>query len=84
MQIPTPGEPIILNPIDRYLCNPGSVGQPRDSDPRASYAVLEYTSPDAESIFTLYRTEYDIQGAQSETHSVGLPSILAERLEMGC
>jgi len=84
LQIPTPGEINILQPHDRYLCNPGSVGQPRDSDPRASYAVLEYTSPDAESTFTVYRTEYDIKGAQNETHSVGLPTILADRLEIGC
>jgi diadenosine tetraphosphatase ApaH/serine/threonine PP2A family protein phosphatase len=84
LEIPVHGESITLNPEDRYLCNPGAVGQPRDGDSRASYAVLEYTSPDAEAIFTLYRTEYDIKGAQSETHSVGLPSILAERLEMGC
>ena len=83
MQIPVEDEPIILNPQDRYLCNPGSVGQPRDGDARASFATLEYTSPDAESIFTVYRTEYDIKAAQAETHSVGLPSILAERLEIG-
>jgi predicted phosphodiesterase len=83
LQVPVEDEPIILNPHDRYLCNPGSVGQPRDGDSRASFATLEYTSPDAESIFTVYRTQYDIKGAQAETHSVGLPSILAERLEIG-
>ena len=83
MEIPLPNEPVILNPNDRYLCNPGSVGQPRDGDSRASFAVLEYSSPDAEAVFTLHRTEYDIQGAQNETHAVGLPSILAERLAIG-
>lgn len=83
LQIPTEGESICLHPEDRYLCNPGSVGQPRDGDPRASFAILDYTSPDAESKFTLYRTEYNIKAAQDETHSVGLPSILAERLEFG-
>ena len=83
LQIPVEDEPIILNAHDRHLCNPGSVGQPRDGDSRASFATLEYTSPDAESIFTLFRTEYDIKAAQTETHSVGLPSILAERLEIG-
>ena len=83
LQIPVENEPIILNSEDRYLCNPGSVGQPRDGDPRASFATLEYTSPDAEAVFTVHRTEYDIKAAQAETHSVGLPSILAERLEIG-
>ncbi len=83
LEIPTHEESITLSPEDRYLCNPGSVGQPRDSDSRASFAVLEYTSPDSESIFTLYRTEYDIEGAKSATHSVGLPASLADRLELG-
>jgi predicted phosphodiesterase len=83
LQKPNEGEPIILDPEDRYLCNPGSVGQPRDGDRRASFATLDYTSPDAESIFTLYRTDYDVKAAQAETHNVGLPSILAERLEIG-
>ncbi|HIA71992.1 MAG TPA: metallophosphoesterase [Phycisphaerales bacterium] len=83
LQIPVSGEPIILKPENKYLCNPGSVGQPRDADPRASFATLEYTSPDAEAIFTVYRIEYDIKATQAETHNVGLPAILAERLEIG-
>jgi predicted phosphodiesterase len=81
--IPAENEAITLHPEDRYLCNPGSVGQPRDADPRASFATLDYTSPDAEATFTLHRAEYDIKAAQIETHRVGLPSILAERLEIG-
>ena len=80
---PQHDEAITLYPNDRYLCNPGSVGQPRDGDPRASFAVLDYLSPDSESTFTLYRTEYDIEKAKMETHRVGLPSGLAERLEDG-
>ncbi len=83
LQIPKEGESITLFPEDRYLCNPGSVGQPRDSDPRASFATLEYTCPEAQAEFTLYRTEYDIEGVQEETHRAGLPAILAERLEVG-
>jgi len=83
LQIPIQGEPIVLSPENKYLCNPGSVGQPRDSDPRASFATLEYTSPDAEAIFTVHRTEYDIKATQAETHKVGLPAILAERLDTG-
>jgi diadenosine tetraphosphatase ApaH/serine/threonine PP2A family protein phosphatase len=80
---PSPGESITLNPNDRYLCNPGAVGQPRDGDPRASFAVLEYTSHDAEATFTLHRIEYDIEKAKMETHRVGLPAGLAERLIEG-
>ena len=83
LMIPVEGEPLTLQPEDRYLCNPGSVGQPRDLDPRASFAVLEYTSPDAESIFTIHRTPYDIEAAQNKSHRVGLPAVLAERLEIG-
>ena len=80
---PTHGDMITLNQNDRYLCNPGAVGQPRDGDPRASFAVLEYTSHDVEATYTLYRIEYDIQKAIKETHRVGLPAGLAERLEDG-
>ena len=69
--------------MQRHLCNPGSVGQPRDADPRASFALLEYTSPDAEALFTLHRTEYDIAAAQEATEKAGLPTILAERLSLG-
>ena len=83
MKLLADGESVTLSPENKYLCNPGSVGQPRDGDSRASYAVLEHTSPDAEAIFTLYRTEYDIAGAQNETHAVGLPADLAERLGRG-
>jgi len=83
LQIPSDGAPIVLDPLQRHLCNPGAVGQPRDSDPRASFAILEYSSPDAEAIFTVHRTEYDIAAAQEAAQKAGLPTILAERLSMG-
>jgi diadenosine tetraphosphatase ApaH/serine/threonine PP2A family protein phosphatase len=82
-QVPTDGEPIVLDPTQRHLCNPGAVGQPRDSDPRASFAILEYTAPEAEAIFTVHRTEYDITAAKEATEKAGLPVILADRLSMG-
>ncbi len=82
-QIPSEGNQVVLDPMQRHLCNPGSVGQPRDADPRASFALLEYTSPDAEALFTLHRTEYDIAAAQEATEKAGLPTILAERLSLG-
>ncbi len=63
----------------RYFLNPGSVGQPRDGDPRASFAIL-----DTEAwTFTVYRVEYPIVRAQEAIRAAGLPEILAERLAFG-
>ncbi len=63
----------------RYICNPGSVGQPRDADPRASFAVLDLSR----ETFDLHRVAYDIDGAQFAAAIAGLPNILAERLAIG-
>ncbi|MDG1136806.1 MAG: hypothetical protein P8N28_00985, partial [Phycisphaerales bacterium] len=82
-QMAVHAEPIILDSKNRYLLNPGSVGQPRDGNPLASFATLEYNSAVEDAVFTVFRTEYDIKGAQAETHKVGLPAILADRLEIG-
>jgi diadenosine tetraphosphatase ApaH/serine/threonine PP2A family protein phosphatase len=76
-------EPITLDPKNRYLLNPGSVGQPRDGNPLASFATLEYISAEEEAVFTVFRTDYDIKAAQAETHKVGLPANLADRLDIG-
>ncbi|GMV21452.1 MAG: phosphoesterase [Acidimicrobiia bacterium] len=63
----------------RWLINPGSVGQPRDGDPRAAYA-----SWDAEAgVVELRRVDYDIAAAQGRMRAAGLPERLAERLEIG-
>jgi diadenosine tetraphosphatase ApaH/serine/threonine PP2A family protein phosphatase len=62
-----------------YLINPGSVGQPRDGDPRAAYAVYD---PEVRLV-TLFRTEYDIAGAQRKILNAGLPEMLAARLQAG-
>ncbi|MBI4362616.1 MAG: metallophosphoesterase family protein [Euryarchaeota archaeon] len=62
---------------DRVLLNPGSVGQPRDGNPRASYGILEGDT------FHVKRVEYDIAGAQEKIRRAGLPEFLAGRLEMG-
>ena len=64
---------------DRALVNPGSVGQPRDGDARAAWAILE---PDAARI-TFFRTAYDIAETQRWMRAKGLPSALADRLEVG-
>jgi diadenosine tetraphosphatase ApaH/serine/threonine PP2A family protein phosphatase len=63
----------------RYLVNPGSVGQPRDNDPRAAFLVYD---TDANSI-TFYRVPYDIPAAQKKIISAGLPERLATRLAEG-
>ncbi len=62
-----------------YLINPGSVGQPRDGDPRAAYAVYQ---PEARLV-TLFRTEYNVAVAQKKILQAGLPELLAARLEAG-
>jgi diadenosine tetraphosphatase ApaH/serine/threonine PP2A family protein phosphatase len=70
---------IQLEPGRRYICNPGSIGQPRDCDPRAAFAVLDMN----ERTFTVHRTEYDVAAAQAATQQAGLPTILADRLAIG-
>jgi len=68
-----------VEPDSFYLINPGSVGQPRDNDPRAAYAIYE---PSAHLV-TFFRVTYDIQGAQQKITAAGLPDVLAARLEAG-
>ncbi len=62
-----------------WLLNPGSVGQPRDGDPRAAWLEL-----DTEAWLARYhRVEYDVEGAAAAIRAAGLPDLLAERLEVG-
>ncbi len=68
-----------LDADDRYLINVGSVGQPRDEDPRAALVVYD----DLLDIVTMHRVEYDIAEAQLRILDAGLPSALAERLILG-
>lgn len=63
----------------RYLVNPGSVGQPRDGDWRAAFAVYD----DARSLLTWYRVPYKVRTAQRRILRAGLPEILATRLRNG-
>jgi predicted phosphodiesterase len=63
----------------RCLVNPGSVGQPRDGDPRASYAVIDTLAHSA----TFYRASYPVAETQRRMRARGLPSMLAERLAYG-
>ena len=64
----------------KYLFNVGSIGQPRNGDPRASFAVLD---TDAKTV-TRYRLPYDIESVQKKILAAGLPERLALRLEAGC
>jgi diadenosine tetraphosphatase ApaH/serine/threonine PP2A family protein phosphatase len=62
-----------------WLVNPGSVGQPRDGDPRAAWLELDLEAWAA----TYRRTEYDIEAAAAAIRAAHLPASLAERLEYG-
>ncbi len=75
---PQPGEARV-DPTRRVLINPGSVGQPRDGDPRAAFALFE---PGAERV-VFHRVEYDIEGARQDILTAGLPRLLADRLLQG-
>ena len=73
-----PGD-FALRPGHNYIVNIGSVGQPRDGDPRACCALYDTET----ARFTLHRLEYDIPSVQSRFEQAGLPSYLAERLAGG-
>ena len=64
---------------DRWIVNPGSVGQPRDRDPRASYALFD----DTRKILWHYRVDYDIRRTQDKMRRCGLPESLVTRLDHG-
>lgn len=68
-----------LLPGIRYLINPGSIGQPRDRDPRAAYMTYD----DESRRLHWHRVEYPIARAQQRIREAGLPPILAERLAVG-
>jgi len=68
-----------LQPQHFYLLNPGAVGQPRDGDPRAAFALYW---PDERRI-EYRRAAYDIHGAAAKIRGAGLPDALAERLFYG-
>lgn len=68
-----------LKPGDRYLINPGSVGQPRDGSPLASFALFDSTS----RMLTIYRIEYPVVRAQRKIYQAGLPKPLGDRLSFG-
>ena len=70
---------ISLDEANRYLVNPGSVGQPRDGDPRAGFGVVDTAARE----MTIHRVEYPIERAQERILEEGLPDVLAQRLALG-
>ena len=74
-----PGQVVQLDPSSRYILNPGSVGQPRDGDARASYAVW---NTEAHTI-RVNRVAYDIAATQKQMRDVDLPDVLWQRLAYG-
>ena len=71
--------PLPLSASAKYLINPGSIGQPRDGDPRAAFVIYD----DVAQLITFHRVPYDIEQAQRKILSAGLPARLAERLAEG-
>jgi len=63
----------------KYLINPGSVGQPRDGDPRAAYAIVDTIARRV----GLFRAPYALDETQSKIVEAGLPEVLAQRLAVG-
>jgi predicted phosphodiesterase len=72
-------EGLDIDPDCAYLINPGSVGQPRDGDPRAAYVIFD---SDVHAV-TYHRTTYDVETAQKKIREAGLPPVLADRLLVG-
>ena len=77
--LPLPEDGSVELDNGRCIINPGSVGQPRDRDSRASYAVFDSDGPAIEH----YRVEYDIALTQSKMRRAGLPEYLIDRLDYG-
>jgi predicted phosphodiesterase len=77
LEVPLPNTKFRLE--KRCIVNPGSVGQPRDRDPRASYAIFD----DEQNIWDYQRVEYDIESVQRRMQTVQLPERHIARLATG-
>ena len=80
-KVPSKWEELTISIDDQtsFLINPGSVGQPRDSDWRAAYAIYEAD----DRLITYHRVEYEVQEARRRMREAGLPLILGDRLMLG-
>jgi diadenosine tetraphosphatase ApaH/serine/threonine PP2A family protein phosphatase len=76
---PAPESYIQMRNGSKYLVNPGSVGQPRDGDPRAAYAIADTARHRVE----LFRLKYPVEEAQAKVIKAGLAEVLAHRLAVG-
>ncbi len=76
---PTPGVPIPVPPHRRWIATVGSVGQPRDGNTRAMYALFDADRAE----LTFHRVVYDHLAAAADIRAAGLPAWFAERLEAG-
>lgn len=72
------GDMLVLG-NNRLIINPGGVGQPRDRDPRASYAILDTD----EMVLHNYRVAYDVAATQKKMEEAGLPDFLVSRIAWG-
>ena len=70
---------VVVEPQTRYLINVGSVGQPRDRNPQASFVTVDLDTKRIE----FHRIPYDVRAAQEAIFQNGLPEELAERLTYG-
>ncbi len=77
--IPGNNQPLQLDPNMRLIINPGSVGQPRDSDPRAAYALLNTTT----LVWEFRRVAYDVAATQARMRQQDMPPRLINRLQFG-
>ena len=71
--------PLQLQDGAKYLVNPGAVGQPRDGDSRAAYAIVDTSAKRVD----LFRLHYPIETTQAKVTKAGLPDVLAQRLAVG-
>jgi len=71
--------PLRTEPRSRYLLNPGSIGQPRDGDPRAGFAIADLEH----HIVEFWRVSYDIPAVQARMRAARLPEPLVQRLSLG-
>lgn len=77
--VPVAGQPVALSDGWRAILNPGSVGQPRDNDPRAAYALLDTEAAQ----WTVRRVAYPFEVTQAHMRTAGLPDRLIKRLAFG-
>ena len=75
----TEGDPCRLDRGDRYIINPGSVGQPRDLNRDASCCIFDTN----EGTITLHRCQYDVEAEMRDFIAAGLPRYLSDRLLTG-